>query len=98
MKQSCYFATVFDCRLNKKHIGVKLFQQNIGGAFLSLRIDFVLSNSADPDAAFHLGVHCLSPFRVSVIKRVNGIYKLEWPIICCRGKLVGVFKITSEFC
>ena len=38
--------------------------------FLSLKIDFVLVNSADPDemphyVAFHLGLHCLSkyPFR-----------------------------------
>ena len=38
--------------------------------FLSLKIDFVLANSADPDemlhyAAFHLGLHCLPkyPFR-----------------------------------
>ena len=33
-------------------------------AFLFLKIDFVLANSADPDemrpcAAFHLGLHCL---------------------------------------
>ena len=33
-------------------------------AFLSLKIDFVFANSADPDemqhyAAFHLGLHCL---------------------------------------
>ena len=38
--------------------------------FHSLKIDFVLANSADPDemphyAAFHLGLHCLLkyPFR-----------------------------------
>ena len=38
--------------------------------FHSLKIDFVLANSADPDempyyAAFHLGLHCLPkyPFR-----------------------------------
>ena len=42
---------------------------------LSLKIDFVSANSADPDvmlhyAAFHLGTHCLSkyPFRVSRLK------------------------------
>ena len=33
------------------------FPQNI--EFLSLKIDFVLANSADPDAAFHRGIHCL---------------------------------------
>ena len=38
------------------------FQKNI--IFLSLKIDFVLANSIDPDemphyAAFHLGLHCL---------------------------------------
>ena len=45
------------------------FQNNI--AFLSLKINFFLTNSADPDkmppnAAFHLGLHCLTlyPFRV----------------------------------
>ena len=37
------------------------FQKNI---FISLKIDFVLANSADPDemqhhAAFYLGLHCL---------------------------------------
>ena len=38
--------------------------------FLSLKINFILANSADPDempnyAAFHLGAHCLPkyPFR-----------------------------------
>ena len=38
--------------------------------FLSLKIDFVLTNSADPDemghhSTFHLGFHCLPkyPFR-----------------------------------
>ena len=35
--------------------------------FLSLKIDFVLANSADPDemphyAAFHLGLHCLPKY------------------------------------
>ena len=35
--------------------------------FLSLRIDFVLANSADPDemphyVAFHQGLHCLSKY------------------------------------
>ena len=40
--------------------------------YISLKIGFVLANSADPDerlhyVAFHLGLHCLSkyPFRVS---------------------------------
>ena len=41
------------------------FQKNI--VFLSLKIDFVLANSADPDemlcfAAFHLGPQCLSKY------------------------------------
>ena len=36
-------------------------------AFLSLKINFVLENSADPDemphyAAFHLGLHCLPKY------------------------------------
>ena len=46
------------------------FQKNI--VFLSLKIDFVLTNIGDPDetppnGAFHLGLHCLPkyPFRVS---------------------------------
>ena len=35
--------------------------------FLSLKIEFVLANSADPDelsygAAFHLGLHCLPKY------------------------------------
>ena len=35
--------------------------------FLSLKIDFVLANSADPDemphnTAFHLGLHCLPKY------------------------------------
>ena len=35
--------------------------------FISLKIDFVLTNSADPDemlhnAAFHLGLHCLPKY------------------------------------
>ena len=44
------------------------FTKNI--LFLSLKMDFVLANSADPDemphcVAFHLGLHCLPkyPFR-----------------------------------
>ena len=37
--------------------------------FLSLKIDFVLANNADPDemphyVAFHLGLHCLSKYRL----------------------------------
>ena len=42
--------------------GYVIISKNI--VFLSLKIDFVLANSADPDemppyAAFHLGLHCL---------------------------------------
>ena len=44
------------------------FQENI--VFLSLKIDFVLANSANPDemppySALHLGLHCFPkyPFR-----------------------------------
>ena len=41
-----------------------IFPKNI--IFFSLKIDFVLANSADPDemslhVAIHLGLHCLSP-------------------------------------
>ena len=45
--------------------GNRLFSQNTKCiTFLSLRIDFVLANGADPGemlyhAAFHLGLHCL---------------------------------------
>ena len=39
--------------------------------FLSLRIDFTVTNSVGPDMAFRLGLHCLLeyPFRVSSIQR-----------------------------
>ena len=54
---------------------VIISKQNI---FLSLKIDFVLTNSADPDkmppyALFHLGLQCFPsyPFRVSIPQRVN---------------------------
>ena len=47
---------------------------------LSRMIDFTLTNSVDPDemlhnAAFHLGLHCLSkyPFRVSSIQSVDDL-------------------------
>ena len=47
--------------------------------FLSLKIDFVLANSADPDemqhsAAFHLDLHCfckITHLGVSILQRVN---------------------------
>ena len=48
---------------------------------ISLKIDFVLANSADPDkmlhyVAFHLGLHCLPKYPlyykgVSVLKGLN---------------------------
>ena len=57
--------------------------QNI--AFLTLNIDFVLANSADPDvmphyATFNLDLHCLSkyPFRVLVYK---GLFNGAYPVI-----------------
>ena len=58
--------------------------------FLSLKIDFVLTNSADPDkmphkAAFHQDRHCLLryPFR----GRVNEgrLYKNENTVVTCKG-------------
>ena len=46
--------------------------------FLSLKINFQLANSADPDemldgAAFHLGLHCLQKYLLwgSILQRVN---------------------------
>ena len=41
--------------------------------FLSLKIYFILANSADPDemlpyAAFHLGLHCLPKYLFNVIQ------------------------------
>ena len=33
-----------------------LFKKNV---FLSLKMDFIVAYSADPDATFHLGLHCL---------------------------------------
>ena len=39
---------------------VIISKQNL--VFLSLKIDFGLANSADPDAAFHLGLYFL-PFK-----------------------------------
>ena len=44
--------------------------------FLSLKIDLVLANSADPDemphyAAFHLGLHCLPKY--PFYKRVSSL-------------------------
>ena len=58
--------------------GRRLYFQNI--ALLSLRIDFVLTDSAYPDemshsAAFYLGLHCLPkyPFRgLLVFKGLKG--------------------------
>ena len=52
--------------------------------FLSLKIDFVLANSVDPDemlhyAAFHLGLHCLPnyPFRVYWSSKGENLVKEE---------------------
>ena len=44
-----------------------LFPKNNVFHFLSMNINFVLANSADPDemppyAAFHLGIHCLQKY------------------------------------
>ena len=55
---------------------------SIKNAFLSLNIDFVFPNSADPDkiphyAAFHLGLHCLLKYTylwVSGLQWVIAIY------------------------
>ena len=50
--------------------GVRVYNYHKNIIFLSLKMDLVLANSADPDemlhyAAFHLGLHCLPryPFR-----------------------------------
>ena len=55
--------------------------------FLSLKIDFILANSADTDemphhAAFHLGLHCLPkyPFMGSGPKSVKGAVRFA---VCC---------------
>ena len=44
--------------------------------FLSLKIEYVIANSTDPDemphnAAFHLGLHCLQKYPFRDFKRVN---------------------------
>ena len=46
--------------------------------FISLSIDFVLANSADPDempyyVAFHLGLHCLSKYRFMCFRSQKGL-------------------------
>ena len=46
-------------------------------AFQSLRIVFILENSADPDemqysAAFHLGLHCFSQYPFRGFQQING--------------------------
>ena len=45
--------------------------------FISLKIDFVLANSAEPDemphhAAFHLGLYCLPKYLFRVFPSPNG--------------------------
>ena len=45
--------------------------------FLSLKIGFILANSADPDemppyAAFHLGFHCLPKYLFTGIQNETG--------------------------
>ena len=56
---------------------VIIFKKSV---FLSLTIDYVLTNSADPDemphnVAFHLGLCCLPkyPFGISGLQRVMGL-------------------------
>ena len=45
--------------------------------FLSLKIDFIIANIADPDeipqyAAFHLSIHCLPKYLFNVIQKEKG--------------------------
>ena len=56
--------------------------------FLSLKIGFIIANSADPDemlhnAAFHLGLHCLTeyPFRWGIffLQRVKELFGVSHP-------------------
>ena len=58
-----------------------LYIKNI---FLSLKIVFILTNSADPDVmlcytAFHLGLHCLPKYLMTGIQNEKGL--LEWGVL-----------------
>ena len=54
--------------------------------FLSLKIDFIFANRADPDemlhnAAFHLGLHCLQKYLFMgflVYKQLKLFYNSSW--------------------
>ena len=54
---------------------VIIYKKNI--VFLSLKVYFVLANSADPDemlhyAAFHLGLHCLQKYQFRSFRSTKG--------------------------
>ena len=46
-------------------------------AFLSLKIVFVFANSADPNAAFLLGIHCLPKYLLYIRKFLREFYFRE---------------------
>ena len=63
----------FDCIL-RCH---RLQFSKINIEFLSLKVDFVLANSADPDemlhyVAFHLGLHCLPKYMFRSFRSTKG--------------------------
>ena len=67
------------------------FQKNV---FLSLLINFVSANSADPDemppyVAFHLDLHCLQKYLqgVSGLQRINCLYFMQDSLIILQSSI-----------
>ena len=59
--------------------------------FLSLKISFVLANSADPNemphnAAFHLGHQCLPKYRLRGFRSAKGLSKAKKILNCFSGQ------------
>ena len=78
------------------------FQKNV---VLSLKIHFVLANSADPDemphsAAFHLGLHCLPKYPVykGLNNKMGQLMKFcYWLYICAKLHFYSFFD-SGNFC
>ena len=73
-------------------------QISINGVFLSLKIVFILANSADPDemlpyAAFHLGIHCLRKYMFIDIQNETG--KVEYALIRLNTVFLAISRCSN---